>query len=489
MDKILSSLPTNPGESWKKSIYLTLKDKPYPIFIFKNTIVPAASVWSGMRVWVDFFRSMGLNKGTRILLSLPPSPGFLYIFFASFWEGFSLAIQTVPNKATYNTETEKSLIHDYEETDSHILISNMNFSFNFLLVNSSGLPGEKNPKSLSLRKTKNPLNSEIRLLLKTSGSSGNGKWVALSDRSIASVLQSHIPELDVYQKRVLSILPWGHAFGLVIDLLVAIFSRCEIVRDKSDGKNIKSILDNINNFSINYLCCVPKTIQDLMSHPIGEKTLKNLKGGVIGGAPVSEKMAYFLKKTQFRVGYGQTEASPGILLGKQGVWEERFIGYPVGCEARLSDSDELEFFGKNIALGYWSTQGLESFPQNEWQKTGDLAQKKSFGYVFMGRKDDRIKLPNGYFLDLETVERKIINEFSGIETIMLYFTKEGTLCIYYSSDTIHLERDKIKDMIKVNPYKLEMIPKNRFYYNKKGSLNRKATIDAILNFQNTGLKL
>ena len=40
----------------KNELYNRLSEKPEPIFIFQNSLIPAATIWIGVRAWVKFFR-------------------------------------------------------------------------------------------------------------------------------------------------------------------------------------------------------------------------------------------------------------------------------------------------------------------------------------------------------------------------------------------------------------------------------------------------
>jgi acyl-CoA synthetase (AMP-forming)/AMP-acid ligase II len=62
----------------------------------------------------------------------------------------------------------------------------------------------------------------------------------------------------------------------------------------------------------------------------GMDLLRALRGGVVGGAPVDAELAALLAETRLRVGYGQTEAAPGVCLGAPGDWRAGAIGQPVG---------------------------------------------------------------------------------------------------------------------------------------------------------------
>jgi long-subunit acyl-CoA synthetase (AMP-forming) len=63
-----------------------------------------------------------------------------------------------------------------------------------------------------------PRAPEARFLLRTSGTGGQRKRIALSDANLFVVLRSHLPILGLKARhRLLSTLPWSHAFGLVLE--------------------------------------------------------------------------------------------------------------------------------------------------------------------------------------------------------------------------------------------------------------------------------
>jgi long-subunit acyl-CoA synthetase (AMP-forming) len=130
--------------------------------------------------------------------------------------------------------------------------------------------------------------------------------------------------------------------------------------------------------------------------------LRQLQGGIIGGAPVRGDVRQRLQGTRLRVGYGQTECGPGVTLGEAGDWAtDDYLGRPLGCDVALRPSPEAstgELFvqGENLALGY--VQGKEVLPVvavDGWRATGDLATRMGEGFVFQGRKDELFKLDNG----------------------------------------------------------------------------------------------
>jgi long-subunit acyl-CoA synthetase (AMP-forming) len=272
-----------------------------------------------------------------------------------------------------------------------------------------------------LRESRLPPSPDARFLLTTSGTSGQPKIVALSDQNVLSVLKSHQPLLQGLDATVLSVLPWHHSFGLVLDLLMSMLSGSIIVRDGSGGKDPSALLQLLAQHSITHLNAVPLTVQKMLSIPGGAEALAALQGGVIGGAPISRSLAADLSTTNLRVGYGQTEASPGIMLGKPGQWSERCIGQPVGCEVRIDSERVLWFRGANACLGFWDTsKGLITLDSDRWVNTHDMVETTADGYRFIARNDDSFKLANGRIVHAGEIQASILDALREVEDVSLF---------------------------------------------------------------------
>jgi AMP-binding enzyme len=145
------------------------------------------------------------------------------------------------------------------------------------------------------------------------------------------------------------------------------------------------------------LFSVPRMLQQLPA-----PALRALQGGIVGGAPVRGALRRHLVGTRLRIGYGQTECSPGGALGEAGEWErDDFLGRPLGCTMVLRETREeghhaLLLQGPNLALGYVEQGRIVPLALSDgWLTTGDLAVAADGGFVFQGRQDELFKLDNG----------------------------------------------------------------------------------------------
>lgn len=388
---------SGPGAEWRPRLYDALRAKAAPLLIFEDRIIPAASVWTGARVWTSCLRELGIGAGDRVVLALEPSPAMLMAFVACLWEGATIAM------APPGDDTDALA----DRLDARAAIS----CGGRWAITPDHDGGPEAPASL--RPAVHERTPDARLLMRTSGTTGVGRWIALSDRNVLSVVDAHRPALGLAGGTALSVLPWHHAFGLVIDLLPALFSGASVVRDDAGGRDADRVVDMCARWGVTSLSMVPLTAERLLDARGGLPLIGTLAGGVIGGAPVTARLASALAGTSLRVGYGLTEAAPGVCVGHRGEFSPGFIGRPIRCEVVTDDHGVLHVRGENVCLGYWTESGLEPADPGRWLRTGDVVEPadplaSDAGLRFIGRADDSFKLDNGRFVEASRLERAIL---------------------------------------------------------------------------------
>jgi long-subunit acyl-CoA synthetase (AMP-forming) len=248
-----------------------------------------------------------------------------------------------------------------------------------------------------------PSSTSPAVILFTSGSSGDARAIALSDTGLLSVVDSHHAALDYPPgTRVLGCLPWTHAFGFTLEFLMGLLKGAQL-RSVPPA----SFVENVIEHRPEVLFAVPRTVS-----AVPDAVLASLTGGIVGGAPIRGSLRVRLERTRLRVGYGQTECSPGATLGSPGEWEhDDFLGRPLGCEVALGPPDEdggreLLVRGTNTALGSLDGDTLTPVVDPDgWLATGDLALPTTTGgFVFQGRSDERFKLDNGRMVNPAPLE-------------------------------------------------------------------------------------
>ncbi|MDX2116340.1 MAG: class I adenylate-forming enzyme family protein [Planctomycetota bacterium] len=372
---------------WRAVLHAALRGRSHPVLVFPEATTTAASLWAASRLWVALFRSHGVRAGDRVVLSRGPDAGFLAFLAAALWEGLTVAV--VP------PGSEEGALEFF---DARLMLGR-----GALDADGAGCPlGNE-----TLRSARGPAHADVRLLLRSSGTSGRPTWAALSDDNLWSVLDSHEPCLAGARDAVLSVLPWHHAFGLVLDVLPALLrSRC-VVRESSQGRDAASMIRAASEWKVSWCSMVPLQAERLAMLPDGPRMLRRLRGGVVGGAPVSRHLADVLRGSSLRVGYGQTEASPGVAVGEPGDFEPGCIGLPRGCETRVDSRQSLLVRGRNVCIGTWTSAGLERLAPDRWLDTGDMVSCRAGRTLFAGRADSSFKLANGRMVHSPLIEQAL----------------------------------------------------------------------------------
>lgn len=394
---------------WRDFLHTRFVEQPEPLISYGDTLVPAASIWTGSRNWVQLLRAHELQPGERVILALPRSPEWIQVFIACIWENLTIAL----------AEPHEDLVQLASTLDARLTVAPQAAAHT---VTPDGIAGPDRSAAIEARPA-GATTEAARILIRTSGTTGEPKWVALSDYNLFSVLDAHRDELALDGAIVLSVLPWSHAFGLVLDLLPAIESASQIVIDPDNGRDPDQLRALIRSHSVTHLSAVPVQFSRLRRRADGDQIIHALKGGIVGGAPISAPLAQALSGSQLRVGYGMTEASPGICLGTIGHFEAALIGETIGCAVRTDDAGQLLFRGPNACCGYWVDGQLRLADPRRWVPTGDFVRRTKAGLLFhAGRCDDKFKLANGRWVHAGLLEAKLRSRLSQIEDALVTTT-------------------------------------------------------------------
>jgi hypothetical protein len=77
---------------WKGLIRPALFEQANPVYTRGSTTIPAASIWTGSRLWTAEFRRRNLHGGDLIAVALPAGPVFAQVAVAALWEGLHVAV-------------------------------------------------------------------------------------------------------------------------------------------------------------------------------------------------------------------------------------------------------------------------------------------------------------------------------------------------------------------------------------------------------------
>ncbi len=276
-------------------------------------------------------------------------------------------------------------------------------------------------------------------LVFTSGTTGQGKGVMLSQRNFMSDLQDVIPFID-FSTRCINVLPPHHTYGSS----VSIYGQNSIGCDVYISSGVKYVLKELKEHKPGHLVAVPLYVETFYRrilkgidekgkfvagivkgliklnkscHKIGlkpfdkmfKKMVLSAFGGelnmiISGGAPLNQEMADLFDGLGVKVlnGYGITECAPILAVNHNNYIVPGSVGpvLPI-VECRIADADdngegEIQVKGPNIMLGYFKNDeaNAEAFTEDGFFRTGDA------GRMEITKAGDRILYITGRFKNI-----------------------------------------------------------------------------------------
>ena len=302
-----------------------------------------------------------------------------------------------------------------------------------------------------------PEPDELACIFFTSGTSGRSKGVMLSHGNIASDVSGGAQVFSPEGGSVLSVLPYHHAFGLIVTIMMGFHFRATIFINRS----LKRLKEDMLLAKPGVLPLVPlfvevfyKQIQDGIRKSGKEKTFRigvaisrlllalgidirprlfrqilepfggRLKYIISGGAYLDP---FYIKAFRdFGVelinGYGATECSPSLSINRNHHFRDGSAGLLMpGVEVRISPEGEVLARGPMVMLGYYKNpEETAKVLHDGWYSTGDLGYMDEDGFLFLtGRTKNLIILSNGENISPEELENDF-NRDPGVNEALVY---------------------------------------------------------------------
>lgn len=295
--------------------------------------------------------------------------------------------------------------------------------------------------------------NESKILIFTSGTTGNAKGVCLSHHNICHNIMAVSKMVKIKSRdRVLSILPLHHTYECTLGFLKIIYSGACITY--CDG--LRYIYKNIGEYHPSVIVTVPLLLEKVsqkMEDSVREnlpakykekikdmvfsealKTLpfyirlvirrkvKNSLGGrmhtfIVGAAGIDKEIIERLGFLGVRVlqGYGLTECAPLLAGNNDFFMKSDSTGLPIhGVEIRIENPNsegvgEIIARGENIMNGYYrDKEATDAVIKNGWFHTGDLGYLDENGYLYItGRIKNVIVTKNGKNIYPEEIESRL----------------------------------------------------------------------------------
>ncbi len=303
----------------------------------------------------------------------------------------------------------------------------------------------------------------LALLVFTSGTTGKGKGVMLSQKAVLSNVANAL-KMNRWGKKLVAVLPPHHTFGSVVGMLTV--WGCGVESYISSG--VRYLLGELKAEQPDMMVLVPlylETFRRKIFSTVREKKLgrafsgmlklgKGMKrvgmsaaarkmfapvlsafGGklnliVCGGAPLNDDVLSFFDVLGITVlnGYGITECSPLIAVNRLGDITPGSVGTPVPDDKikieALGEGDEGEICvsGPNVMMGYYKDEAATAacMDGDGFFHTGDAGRLDSEGHIYItGRLKNLIILANGKNVYPEEIE-SVLSTIPGVLETVVY---------------------------------------------------------------------
>ena len=252
---------------------------------------------------------------------------------------------------------------------------------------------------------------EGAILFRTSGTTGQGRWLVLERRALLLSAGAVNDWLRVDKKSVWGLcLPLNHVggFGVVARVHVAGCGFAEL-----SGKwDAVRFLEWLEREGVTHVSLVPTQLHDLVN--AGFQAPHGLRAVVVGGGRLRAELGQAARDAGWPVlaSYGMTEAGSQIATQELELLGLPYVDSPLKLlpiwEARMDGEGLLEIRGEALFSGCLSRCGGDwIFEQrdSDWFKTNDRVRLDRGCIVPEGRADSLVKIM-GELVDIEAVERR-----------------------------------------------------------------------------------
>jgi len=304
------------------------------------------------------------------------------------------------------------------------------------------------------------LNSNITLLLTTSGSTGDPKLVMVSNRNLYINTESISNYLSISSKdRHITTLPFNYTYGLSC-INTHLFRGASIVLN-NDSIISPKFIKRINEFSPTTFAGVPYTYETFCRFGLEKLPFSSIQKMTQAGGKLNEKFIVQINKfcskykKEFFIMYGQTEATarmsylpPKMLpkkIGSIGVaipgGNFKIINKKNYDSVNNFEVGELVYEGENVTLGYAiNANDLKKTHMNKKVlHTGDLAYIDDDGYFFITGRINRFAKINGLRVSLDSIENKISKFYKNA-----VISDDKYIYIFVEENT---EKDQLEDLL------------------------------------------
>ena len=333
------------------------------------------------------------------------------------------------------------------------------------------------------------MNSDLNVLLPTSGSMGSPKYVRLSHQNLKANADSIINFLKIESKdRAVTTMPHSYSFMLSIINTHIESGASILVCNHSVAQ--KKFWEQFKNNHVTSLSGVPYIFDIFLKLGLSKIYIPSLRTFTHAGGKLENKSAEKIlkfcenNKIKFTMMYGQTEATARMAyldwrdaskkigsIGKSIPFTEMWLENKKGEKIKKSgEIGELIFKGKNVSMGY--SRNVLDLTRGDDNKgilrSGDLACFDDEGFYYIKGRITRIAKIFGNRLNLDEIEDKM--RIKGIEIACK--DKGNKLSIFFES--CFLKKDvlnKVSEITGQNKISLECVGVTKFPRTLSGKID------------------
>lgn len=340
----------------------------------------------------------------------------------------------------------------------------------------------------------------------TSGTSGSSKGVMLSHENIAEDINSSC-RLFVLEGNTIAVLPFHHAFGLVVavfmvfhygytifinrslktvqkdlqiakpqtmflvPLFVETFHKQIWATAKKEGKEqlLKRMM-KLSDFLLKFGVDLRKKLFASVCQAFGGET----EYIICGGAPLGVQYIKEFRSWGIEIlnGYGTTECAPCAAVNRNRYYKDGTVGVAVpGVHMNIGEDSEVFIKGPIVMMGYYKDDNVTNEVLNDgWYATGDLGFIDEDGFLTLtGRKKNLIILSNGENVSPEELESDFL-KYESVQEVLVYERNQMIVAEIYPDTDYLKENDSDVDVQEYFDRIRSEVNRNRPIYKQVGEI-------------------
>ncbi|MCX6641610.1 MAG: AMP-binding protein [bacterium] len=388
------------------------------LYLYNGAQYEAKTVWDRTLRLGAALKSLGVERGTRIILMLPNTPEFVIAYYAILSAGgVVIPINTMLREREIHYLMEDSealaIIAPAENSQDVLAASQSLVTMKNLLLLGENLPAG----ALNLEQLINDNDpagdlieveaDETACILYTAGTTGRPKGAELTHHALSNIARTSVNLLQIRPRdRLLGVLPFFHTFGQSLIMNAALVAGAAVAPVPEFNPEV--VMKLVQEEHISIFLANPSMYNLILADPdLIQIDFSSVRFCISGGAALQPEVMQAFEiayQTTMLEGYGLCETS-GFATFNHMRREHRpgSIGTPIdGVEVKIVDADgssavpgevgEIAVNSEYLLKGYLNRpEATRAVLRDGWFFTGDLARREEDGYIYIvDRKTDMI---------------------------------------------------------------------------------------------------